>query len=119
MPGCSAQGRREAERPRRLPAHDFAARLVELRRQGLSYKELAAASGLSVGTCHRIINEDVKINSRSQELLDAIASKPARPGLSIHSAESRSLTGGADAPIGARRHASERDLDRTCLGRRG
>lgn len=63
---------REAERSRRLPAEGFAARLAELRREGPTYKQLAERSGLSAGTCHRILNHDVQVNPRSQEMLSAI-----------------------------------------------
>jgi DNA invertase Pin-like site-specific DNA recombinase len=71
--GRRRKARREAERPRRLPAEDFAAELVELRRQGRTYRELAKLSGLSVGTVHRILNADVRVNPRSQKLLSEMA----------------------------------------------
>lgn len=47
--------RREAERPRRLPAEDLSAELVRLRAEGSTYRQLGEATGLSVGTVHRLV----------------------------------------------------------------
>jgi hypothetical protein len=47
--------RREAERPRRLPAEQFSAELVRLRADGATYRQLAEATELSVGTVHRLV----------------------------------------------------------------
>ena len=70
--GARRKARREAERPRRLPAEDFSAELVRLRAQGATYRELAEASGLSLGTVYRICAGGVTVDPKTQERLGAL-----------------------------------------------
>ena len=75
---CSAarqKARREAERPRRLPAEHFSAELVRLRADGATFRGLAEATGLAVGTVHRILHGGVTVDSATQELLADMAER--------------------------------------------
>jgi DNA invertase Pin-like site-specific DNA recombinase len=67
---------REANRRRRLPAEDFTAELQRLRAEGATSRELAAASGLALGTVYRLLNEDVLVDPATQDVLAEL--KPAR-----------------------------------------
>ena len=59
----------EAERPRRQPAEHFAAELVRLRGEGATYRELAEATGLAVGTIHRVVRGGTTIDPATQDVL--------------------------------------------------
>ena len=69
----------EAERPRRQPAEHFSAELVRLRAEGATFRQLAEATGLSVGTVHRLVRGgETMIDPATQDALAAFfAGRPA------------------------------------------
>jgi DNA invertase Pin-like site-specific DNA recombinase len=64
----------EANRPRRRPADEVAGELLRLRAQGATYRELADKTGLALGTVHRIVRGDVKVDPATQDVLASLGS---------------------------------------------
>ena len=59
------------------PAEDFSAELVRLRAEGATFRQLAEAMGLSVGTIHRVVRGGTTIDPATQDVLtDFFAHRP-------------------------------------------
>jgi uncharacterized protein YerC len=50
---------------------DFSAEILRLRAEGASYRELADATGLAVGTIHRVVRGGTTIDPATQDVLTA------------------------------------------------
>jgi DNA invertase Pin-like site-specific DNA recombinase len=68
---CHRAGARPGARRSVLAAfpQDAATQLLRLREQGATYRELAAATGLALGTVHRIIRGGVLVDPATQDVL--------------------------------------------------
>jgi IclR helix-turn-helix domain len=64
--------RPEAERPRRVPAEEVNGIVLEARRRGATFREISEASGLALGTVHRIIRGGVLVDPQTQAALEEL-----------------------------------------------
>ncbi len=70
----------EEHQPRRRPAEEVAGELLRLRAEGATYRQLAEATGLSVGTIHRVVRGGVTVDPSTQEaLLSVTTSRNGQP----------------------------------------
>lgn len=85
--GCQRHRRklqREAERPRRVPAEDVSAVILEARASGMTFREIAEVVGVSPSTIHRLARGGAKVDPATQRALEglefvgSVGAEPAR-----------------------------------------
>jgi ribosome-binding protein aMBF1 (putative translation factor) len=64
--------RREAERPRRVPAGDVFSVILAARAGGLTFREIAEVVGVSPSTIHRLVRGRAKVDPRTQRALEGL-----------------------------------------------
>jgi ribosome-binding protein aMBF1 (putative translation factor) len=64
--------RREAERPRRVPAENVSAVILAARAGGLTFREIAEVVDVSPSTIHRLTRGGAKVDPRTQRALEAL-----------------------------------------------
>ena len=64
--------RREAERPRRVPAEDVSSVIVAARSAGLTLREIAEVVGVSPATIYRLARGGTKVDPATQRALEGL-----------------------------------------------
>ena len=64
--------RREAERPRRVPAEDVSSVILAARAAGLTFRQIADVVGVSPSTIHRLVRGGAKVDPRTQRALEGL-----------------------------------------------
>ena len=66
------KARREAERPRRVPAEDVSAVILEARAAGYTFREIAEVVGVSASTIHRLARGGAMVDPATQRALEGL-----------------------------------------------
>jgi DNA invertase Pin-like site-specific DNA recombinase len=70
--GARRKARREAERPKRLPAENVSSVLLQARAAGFTYREISEQTGIGLATVYRLCRGDTQCNPRTQQLLEGL-----------------------------------------------